>query len=61
MEEALGKRGKFGIRRLPVVSRRDELVGILAADDVLKALAAETQDIATAIRRERQIEEMRRP
>jgi CBS domain-containing protein len=60
VEEALGKMRQFGIRRLPVVNRRDELVGILATDDVLRALAVETQDIATAIGRERQIEEMRR-
>ena len=61
VEEALGKMRQFGIRRLPVVNRRDELVGILATDDVLRALAVETQDIATAIRREQQIEGMRRP
>ena len=61
VEEALGKMRQFGIRRLPVVNRRDELVGILATDDVLRAIAAETQDIAITIGRERQIEGMRRP
>ena len=61
VEEALGKMRQFGVRRLPVVSRRDELVGVLSTDDVLRTLAAETQDIATAVRRERQIEGMRRP
>ena len=60
VEEALGKMRQFGFRRLPVVTDHDELVGVLATDDVLKALAAETQDLATTIHRERQIEGMRR-
>jgi CBS domain-containing protein len=61
VEEALCKMRQFGIRRLPVVNHRDELVGIVATDDVLRTLAAETQDIAITIGRERQIEGMRRP
>lgn len=61
VEEALGKMRQFGIRRLPVVDHRDELVGILSTDDVLRTLAADTQEIATAIHRERQLEGMRRP
>ncbi len=61
VEEALGKMRQFGVRRLPVVNRRDEVVGLLATDDVLRAFATETQDIATTIRREQQIEGMRRP
>ena len=61
VEAALGKMRQFGFRRLPVVTDRDELVGVLATDDVLRALAAETQDLSTTIHRERQIEGMRRP
>lgn len=58
---AIGKMRKFGIRRLPVVNRRDELVGVLSMDNVLGALATETQDIVSAIREEWLIEGTRRP
>lgn len=57
---ALAKMRQHGIRRLPVVNARDELVGILASDDVLKTIATETQDIVATIRKEWLVEGMRR-
>jgi CBS domain-containing protein len=60
IEEALQAMRQFGIRRLPVVGQRGELVGILAADDVLRVLAGDTQDVVAAIANERQVEAVRR-
>jgi CBS domain-containing protein len=56
LEVALRKMRESGVRRLPVVNGRRELVGILATDDVLKVIAGDSQDIVGAIRKERQIE-----
>jgi CBS domain-containing protein len=61
MEVALCKMREFGVRRLPVVDGRGELVGILATDDVLKVIAGDSHDIVSAIRREREIEGAQRP
>lgn len=41
-----------GVRRLPVLGATDELVGILAVDDVLEALSEQLVDVAQLIRRE---------
>jgi CBS domain-containing protein len=60
IEEALQTMRQFGIRRLPVVGRLGELVGILATDDVLRVLAGDTQDIVAAMGNERQVEAVRR-
>jgi CBS domain-containing protein len=61
MEVALHRMREFGVRRLPVVNGRRELVGILATDDVLKVIAGDTQDVVSAICNERQIEGVQRP
>jgi CBS domain-containing protein len=56
VEAALQKMREFGVRRLPIVNDRGELVGILAMDDVLKVIAANAQQVVNVIRNERQIE-----
>jgi len=61
VEAALRKMREFGLRRLPVVNDRRELVGILALDDVLQVIAGDAQEIVTAIHKGRQIEGVTRP
>lgn len=41
IEEALAVMRQLGVRRLPVVGKRGDLVGILSLDDVLELLAGE--------------------
>jgi len=48
--------GKKGVRRLPVVNTRSELVGIIALDDILVLLASEMGHIGAAL-----TQELRRP
>lgn len=49
-----------GIRRLPVVSSRGELVGILAVDDILELIAEQLSDLVSLIAREQKQESARR-
>jgi len=58
---ALQEMRRIGVRRLPVVGRRGQLVGVLSLDDVLDGLAAELQNVAGSIRREQQVESALRP
>lgn len=53
---ALQEMRRSGVRRVPVIGARGELVGILCFDELLKVVAAETQDMVAAVRNERQIE-----
>jgi CBS domain-containing protein len=48
--------GKKGVRRLPVVNTRSELVGIISLDDILVLLTTEMGHIGSALS-----QEMRRP
>jgi CBS domain-containing protein len=59
--KALEKMRRMGIRRLPVVGTRNELVGVLSLDDVIDVLAKELQDVAGLIRNEQRIESVLRP
>jgi CBS domain-containing protein len=61
VEAALHRMREFGVRRLPVVNDRRELVGILAMDDVLQVMAGDAQEVVKVIRKERQIEGVTRP
>ena len=45
-----------GIRRIPVVNSSGDLVGILAADDVIELLGEELSDIGQLVRREQERE-----
>ena len=59
--QALQELRRAGVRRIPVVGLRGELVGVLSFDDLMEVIAGETQDMASAIRNERQIEGTVRP
>jgi CBS domain-containing protein len=61
IEQALREMRRIGVRRLPVVGKRGELVGILSLDDVLDVLAGELQNVAGSIRNEQHIEGVQRP
>jgi CBS domain-containing protein len=61
IERAVREMRRIGVRRLPVVGQRGELIGVLSLDDVLEVLAGELQNIAGSIRNERVIEGSLRP
>ena len=61
VEAALQKMRVFGIRRLPVVNDKRELVGVLAMDDLLQVIAGDVQEVLDAIRKERLMEVVTRP
>jgi CBS domain-containing protein len=61
MDQALREMRRVGVRRLPVVGKRSELVGILSLDDVLGAVATELQDVAGSVHNEQVIEGALRP
>ena len=56
--KALREMRRIGVRRLPVVGKRGELIGVVALDDVL---ATDLQSIAGSMRRERLVEGSLRP
>jgi CBS domain-containing protein len=58
---ALQDMRRIGVRRLPIVGRAGQLVGVLSLDDVLDALASELNDAAGSIRKELQTESALRP
>ena len=64
-EESLGaalkKMRKIGVRRLPVVGKQEDLVGVISMDDIIDALVGELEDVAGAIRSEQLIEHSLRP
>ena len=61
VEKAVREMRRVGVRRLPVVGQRGELLGVLSLDDVLEVLAGEMQNVAGSIRNERVIEGSLRP
>lgn len=58
---ALQHMREIGVRRLPVVGRAGQLVGVLSLDDVLDAFAEELMDVAKSIRHEIRMEGALRP
>ncbi len=52
---------EVGVRRVPVVGAREQLVGILSVDDVLDKLSGVLGDVAGAIRNEQRAERSLRP
>jgi CBS domain-containing protein len=61
VEKALREMRRIGVRRMPVVGQRGELVGVLSLDELLEVLAGELQNVAGSIRNERLIEGSLRP
>ena len=61
VEKALREMRRIGVRRLPVIGQRGELIGVLSLDDVLEVLAGELQNVAASIHNERVIEGTLRP
>ena len=61
VEKAVREMRRIGVRRLPVIGQRGELIGVLSLDDVLEVLAAQMQNVAGSIRNERVIEGSLRP
>jgi CBS domain-containing protein len=61
LDQAVREMRRVGVRRLPVVGKRRELVGILSLDDVLDALAGELQNVAGSVHNEQVIEGALRP
>jgi CBS domain-containing protein len=60
LEATFQKMLALGLRRLPVVNDRRELVGILVMDDLFKVIVNDAQQVLNAIRSERQGESVRR-
>jgi predicted transcriptional regulator len=58
---ALQDMRQIGVRRLPIVGRAGQLVGVLSLDDVLDSLASELNDAAGSIRKELRTEGALRP
>jgi CBS domain-containing protein len=58
---ALKKMRKVGVRRLPVVGKQEDLVGVISIDDIIDALVGELEDAAGAVRSEQLIEHSLRP
>lgn len=61
LEAALREMRKHGVRRAPVVGASGELVGVLAADDVIQHLATQFGRLAELIRHEQEVEFSARP
>jgi CBS domain-containing protein len=53
---ALKKMRRIGVRRLPVVGKQEELVGVISLDDIIDKLVGELEDAAGSIRSEQMIE-----
>lgn len=56
IETALQDMRRIGVRRLPVVGMRGQLIGVLSLDDVLESVAEDLANIAGSIRNEQRIE-----
>jgi CBS domain-containing protein len=61
LNSALGEMRRLGVRRMPVVDAVGQLVGVLALDEVLDAVAQQLQGVIGSIRTELRTEEARRP
>lgn len=61
LKGALSEMRRIGVRRLPVVGERGELVGVISLDNVLAALAGQLGDVAGSIRSEQLVEHALRP
>ena len=56
VESALNHMRRIGVRRLPIVGRTGQLVGVLSLDDVLDTLTAEMITVSRSIQNELRLE-----
>jgi len=61
IEQVVHEMARAGIRRVPVLDYRGQVVGVVSIDDVLQDVAGDAADIVAAIRNERRIEGTARP
>ncbi len=61
LDSTLKTMREVGVRRVPVVGVRNELVGVLSIDDVLDSLADQLGSVSAAIRSEQRQERTARP
>jgi CBS domain-containing protein len=61
IEFALREMRRYGVRRAPVVRANGDLVGVIAADDIVQHLAVQLSRLAELIRLEQQAELNARP
>jgi CBS domain-containing protein len=53
---ALAEMRRIGVRRMPVIGTRGELVGVVSLDDIIEQLARQLQDVAGSVRSEQLVE-----
>lgn len=58
---ALREMRRYGVRRAPVVRANGDLVGVIAADDIIEHIADQLGRLAELIRREQEAEPRKRP
>ena len=56
IEETLRRMRDRGVRRVPVIGARGQLVGVLSVDDALDSIAGQLASIAESIRNEQRVE-----
>ncbi len=61
MYDAIQEMRRKGIRRIPVVDSKQNLVGILSMDDVLEVLGEELKNLSSIYSREKEEEKQKRP
>jgi CBS domain-containing protein len=61
LDQALQSMRRIGVRRIPVVGHREQLVGVLSLDEVIDALSGRLSQVAGSIQQEQRTEEALRP
>ena len=57
--ETIRKMSQNGIRRMPVINKKDKLVGVVTSDDLLTLLGEEIQQLSQIIQSEIEVETLR--
>jgi CBS domain-containing protein len=61
LADTLKRMRSYGVRRIPVLGRDGELVGLVSFDDIVEYLSEEVNDLATLLSREQSREHQVRP
>jgi len=61
LEVVLSNMREAGVRRVPVLGERNQLMGVLSLDDVLSVLAQQLTAVSGAVRGQRRSEQLQRP